>query len=66
MTTSIEMIDSRIADKERQIAYLEGRHGQGVRPAWVGEEIGILTMQIQDLLHTKTYLTAQGNENAAD
>lgn len=66
MTTSIEMIDSRIADKERQIAYLEGRYGQGVRPAWVGDEIGVLAMQIEGLRITKAYLTAQGNENAAD
>jgi hypothetical protein len=31
-----------IARKQEQIDDLEKRYGTGVRPAWVGEEIGIL------------------------
>jgi hypothetical protein len=48
MTASIEQLKGYIADKERQISYLEGRYGQGVRPSFVGEEIGLLVAQIRE------------------
>ena len=35
-----------IARNEEDIAHLRARYGDGVRPAWVGEEIGYLTMLI--------------------
>jgi hypothetical protein len=35
-----------IARNEGEIAHLRDRYGDGVRPAWVGEEIGYLTMLI--------------------
>jgi len=40
--TTIEQLDEYIARKQQQIDDLVARHGQGVRPGWVGEEIAIL------------------------
>ena len=37
-----------IAHKQKQIDELIGKHGQGVRPDWVSEEISILTFYKQD------------------
>jgi hypothetical protein len=37
-----------IARKQEQIEDLEKRHGLGVRPSWVGEEITILYFYKQD------------------
>ena len=37
-----------IAHKQAQIDDLIKRHGQGVRPGWVGEEITMLTFYMQD------------------
>lgn len=39
---SPDQLRESIAGKEEQIRSLEQRYGTGVRPAWVGEEIGIL------------------------
>lgn len=47
-TTTIEVLQDYIADKEKQIEKLEDQYGQGVRPAWVGEEIAILLHYIRD------------------
>lgn len=40
-----------IADKQRQIDDLRFTYGDSVRPAWVGEEIGILHMYQQDAIN---------------
>jgi hypothetical protein len=37
-----------IAHKQGQIDDLEKRYGTGVRPSWVGEEIGILLYYQRD------------------
>ncbi len=37
-----------IAHKQQQIDDLIERHGQGVRPDWVSEEISMLTFYKQD------------------
>lgn len=46
MTT--EEARAYIARKQQQIDDLIQRHGQGVRPGWVGEEIAMLTFYKQD------------------
>lgn len=48
MTAASTEADLRqaIAYNEAEIAQLRARYGDGVRPAWVGEEIGYLTMLI--------------------
>ena len=43
------MSDSYIEYLKRRIDDLEGRFGVGVRPEWVGEEIGINMMYIEEL-----------------
>lgn len=40
--TEIESLRAYIETKKQQILDLEARYGTGVRPAFVGEEIGIL------------------------
>ena len=45
---TIEILREYIADKEKEILALETRHGTGVRPSWVGEEISILSFYKQD------------------
>jgi hypothetical protein len=47
-TTTIASLEAYIADKLRQIESLEARYGTGVRPAWVGEEIGMIDFYIRD------------------
>ena len=42
MMTEIESLRAYIETKKQQIIDLETRYGTGVRPAFVGEEIGIL------------------------
>jgi len=45
---TIESLREYIADKEKEILALEARHGTGVRPSWVGEEISILSFYKAD------------------
>lgn len=45
--TIIEQLDEYITHKQSQIDDLVKRHGQGVRPGWVGEEIAILEFYIR-------------------
>jgi hypothetical protein len=45
---TIEECREYIARKQQQIEDLEKRHGLGVRPSWVGEEITILYFYKQD------------------
>jgi hypothetical protein len=45
---TIETLRDYIARKQQQIDDLEKRYGTGVRPGWVGEEIGILHHYKQD------------------
>ena len=45
---TIESLREYIADKEKEILALETRHGTGVRPSWVGEEISILSFYKRD------------------
>jgi hypothetical protein len=52
-----------IARKQEQIDDLEKRYGTGVRPAWVGEEIGILLHYQRDALDQLAYLE---KNNATD
>lgn len=47
--TEAASIRSLIAIKRDDIARLERRYGTGVRPSWVGSEIGILQAQINNL-----------------
>lgn len=42
----IDRLESSIQYDMSQIKGLQDRYGRGVRPAWVGEEIGILMAQI--------------------
>lgn len=53
-----------IAHKQQQIDDLIERHGQGVRPGWVGEEIAMLTFYKED---AENQLKAmEGTNNAND
>jgi hypothetical protein len=45
---NIEELRAYITRKQQQIEDLEKRHGLGVRPSWVGEEITILYFYKQD------------------
>ena len=49
--------------RQSQIDDLEKRYGTGVRPAWVGEEIGILLHYQRD---AETELKKLEKNNAAD
>lgn len=44
----VESLREYIALQERRIADLESKHGTGVRPGWVGEEIALLLFYKQD------------------
>lgn len=46
MENEIKELEDRIARLEEENAQLRTRYGSGVRPAWVGEEIGINGMYI--------------------
>ena len=52
-----------IAHKQQQIDDLIERHGQGVRPGWVGEEIAILQFYKAD---AEKQLAAMESENDAN
>jgi len=43
-----ELIRAYIAQKQKQIDDLIFTYGDGVRPAWVGEEIGMITAYKQE------------------
>ena len=47
MENEIEILEDRIARLEKSNAEYRARYGTGVRPAWVGEEIGINMMYIE-------------------
>jgi hypothetical protein len=49
MDNKAEVIRSMIEDREREIAELEAKYGTGVRPSWVGEDIGMMIGQIRNL-----------------
>jgi len=49
--------------RQSQIDDLENRYGTGVRPAWVGEEIGILAHYKRD---AEKQLSAMEDNNATD
>lgn len=49
--TEADSLRAYIADKQRQIDDLRFTYGDSVRPAWVGEEIGILHMYQQDAIY---------------
>ena len=40
-------IEADVKRYKNEIEDLEAKYGKGVRPAWVGEEIGILYAQIE-------------------
>jgi hypothetical protein len=44
---SIDAMRSYIARQQAEIEKLEAIYGTGIRPSWVGEEIGSLMMQKQ-------------------
>lgn len=46
--TDISSLRAYIAMKQKQIDDLIFTYGDSIRPAWVGEEIGILDMYKQD------------------
>lgn len=46
--TEADSLRAYIADNQKQIDDLRFRYGDSIRPAWVGEEIGILHMYQQD------------------
>jgi hypothetical protein len=50
--------------RQGQIDDLENRYGTGVRPAWVGEEIGILSHYKRDA--EKQLAELENDENATD
>lgn len=52
-----------IAHKEQQIQDLLDRHGQGVRPDWLSEEISMLTFYKQD---AEKQLAALESNDATD
>ena len=49
--TDTDSLRAYIADKQRQIDDLRFTYGDSIRPAWVGEEIGILHMYQQDAIY---------------
>jgi len=46
--TEADKLREYIAHKQAQIDDLMKKHGQGVRPGWVSEEIMMLTFYMQD------------------
>jgi hypothetical protein len=42
--TKADSLRARIALADKEISNLVARYGDSTRPAWVGEEIGIITM----------------------
>lgn len=47
MSKSKAEIEADVKRYENEIEDLKAKYGTGVRPAWVGEEIGILYAQIE-------------------
>lgn len=60
---TIESLREYIARKQQQIEALEKRHGTGVRPSWVGEEIGILSFYQRDAETQLKKLEEEANGN---
>ena len=60
---TIEEARAYIARKQQQIDDLIERHGQGVRAAWVSEELAMLTFYKQDAEHQ---LKQMEQDNAND
>lgn len=63
MSMTIESLREYIADKGKEILALETRHGTGVRPSWVGEEISILSFYKRD---AEKQLAELEKDNATD
>ena len=61
MTT--EEARAYIARKQQQIDDLIERHGQGVRPGWVGEEIAILQFYKTDAEKQLAAMEESNNAN---
>lgn len=61
--TEAQTLRAYIAHKQQQIEELIERHGQGVRPDWLSEEISMLTFYKQD---AEKQLAALENNNATD
>lgn len=60
---TIEEARAYIARKQQQIDDLIERHGQGVRPEWVSEELTMLTFYKNDAEHQ---LNQMEEDNAND
>ena len=56
--TEAQSLRDYIAHKQAQIDHLIDKWGDGVRPAWVGEEIGILYHYQDDAIQTLKQLEA--------
>lgn len=63
MMTEAEILRQYIADKQAKIDELIARHGQGVRPSWVGEEIALLLHYQRD---AEKQLKQLENDNGTD
>jgi len=61
--TDIESLRAYIAHKQQQIDDLIERHGQGVRPGWLSEEISMLTFYKND---AEKQLAALESNNGTD
>jgi hypothetical protein len=61
--TEADKLREYIAHKQGQIDHLIDKWGDGVRPAWVGEEIGILYHYQDDAIQTLKQLE---QNNATD
>ena len=59
--TDLEILRDMIGMNERTIADLEKRYGTGVRPAWVGEEIGLYYYQIKHFYRQIAEITLHAN-----
>lgn len=62
--TIIKQLDEYITHKQSQIDDLIKRHGHGVRPGWVGEEIAILEFYIRNAIADRNEL--ERNADATD
>lgn len=63
MTTEEDILRLHIDQKQKEIDRLRFTYGDSVRPAWVGEEVGILLMYKQD---AEEQLKQLEEKNAAD
>jgi len=55
---------SLIDEFDREIGQLEARYGDGIRPAWVGEEIGYIAARRQECRAELVALEASGAADA--